>query len=85
MTFLPSSRARLTRYDRARFSGETLFDRLGRAVCEAGCLPRKELYEAWEVGKRVRRWIEHHYERSSYLRTCGSNGPVDDRDDHVSE
>ena len=36
--------------------GGSLFDRLGRAVCEAGCLPRKELYEAWEVARRVRRW-----------------------------
>jgi hypothetical protein len=32
-----------------------LFDRLGRAVCRAGCLPRKELFEAWEVARRVRR------------------------------
>ena len=24
-------------------------------MCEAGCLPRKELYEAWEVARRVRR------------------------------
>jgi hypothetical protein len=24
-------------------------------VCHAGCLPRKELYEAWEMGRRVRR------------------------------
>ena len=28
---------------------------MARAVCTAGCLPRKELYEAWEIGKRVRR------------------------------
>ena len=34
-----------------------MFDRLGRAVCEAGCLPRKELYEAWEMAKRVRRHL----------------------------
>jgi Lon protease-like protein len=53
--FLPSSRARLTKYDLGRFPGETLFDRLGRAVCRAGCLPRKELFEAWEVARRVRR------------------------------
>lgn len=33
----------------------TLFDRIARAVCQAGCLPRKELYEAWEVARRVRR------------------------------
>lgn len=55
MTFSSASRNRLTRYDLGRFSGGTLFDRLGRAVCTAGCVPRKELYEAWEVARRVRR------------------------------
>jgi hypothetical protein len=53
--FSPASRGRLTHYDVDRFPNHTLFDRLGRGVCEAGCLPRKELYEAWEVGRRVRR------------------------------
>ena len=53
--FSPASRARLTRYDLARFPGNALFDRLGRAICEAGCLPRKELFEAWEMARRVRR------------------------------
>jgi len=53
--FSPSSRARLTRYDLPRFPGDTLFDRLGRAVCAAGCLPRKELYESWELARRTRR------------------------------
>jgi hypothetical protein len=38
-----------------RFPAGTLFDRLARAVCEAGCLPRKELFEAWEMARRVRR------------------------------
>jgi len=38
-----------------RFSGDSLFDRIARSVCTAGCLPRKELYEAWEVARRVRR------------------------------
>ncbi len=28
---------------------------MARAVCHAGCLPRKELYEAWEVARRTRR------------------------------
>jgi hypothetical protein len=28
---------------------------VARAVCRAGCLPRKELYEAWEVARRTRR------------------------------
>ena len=53
--FSPSSRGRLTDRDLDRFPGATLFDRLARAVCHAGCLPRKELYEAWEVARRVRR------------------------------
>lgn len=55
MSFSPSSRGRLTDRDLDRFRGDTLFDRLARAVCHAGCLPRKELYEAWEVARRVRR------------------------------
>src|ERR671916_2471816 len=53
--FLPSSRGRLTDRDVDRFPDGTLFHRLARAVCHAGCLPRKELYEAWEMGRRVRR------------------------------
>jgi hypothetical protein len=55
MPFSPSSRGRLTRHDLGRFPGDTLFDRLGRVLCGAGCLPRKELYEAWEMARRVRR------------------------------
>lgn len=51
------SKNRLTRYDLNRFPGTTLRDRLGRAVCEAGCLPRKEFFEAWELARRVRRRI----------------------------
>jgi hypothetical protein len=55
VTFAHGARGRLTARDLGRFPAETLFDRIGRAVCAAGCLPRKELYEAWEVGKRARR------------------------------
>lgn len=50
-----SSRARLTRFNLDSFPSETLFDRVGRAVCEAEALPRKELFEAWEVARRVHR------------------------------
>lgn len=55
MTFSPASKNRLTEYDLDRFAGRSLFDRIGRAVCRAACLPRKELYEAWETARRVRR------------------------------
>lgn len=53
--FSPASRGRLTDRDLGRFPDATLFHRVARAVCHAGCLPRKELYEAWEVARRVRR------------------------------
>ena len=55
MTFNPSSRSLLTLRDLSRFPGETLFCRIARAVCAAQCLPRKELFESWEVARRVRR------------------------------
>jgi hypothetical protein len=53
--FSRASTNRLTTYDLGRFEGPSLFAKLGRAVCEAGCLPRKELFEAWEMARRVRR------------------------------
>ncbi len=55
MDFDLASRSVLSRYDVGRFPSDSLFDRLGRACCEADCLPRKELYESWHVAKRVRR------------------------------
>ena len=55
VTFDPASRSRLTSHDLYRFEGDTLFDRVARSLCEAGCVPRKELYEAWEVARRARR------------------------------
>ncbi|HEV8395184.1 MAG TPA: methyltransferase [Vicinamibacterales bacterium] len=54
-TFGRASTNRLTHHDLGRFDGPSLFDALGRAVCQAGCLPRKELFEAWEMARRVRR------------------------------
>ena len=50
-----SSKNRLMPVHESLFTGETLFDRIARAVCRAGVLPRKELYEAWETARRVRR------------------------------
>jgi len=53
--FDPGSRSKLTARDLGRFDGDGLFARVGRALCEAECLPRKELFEAWEVARRTRR------------------------------
>ena len=55
MSFSHGTKSRLTRHDLGRFAGETLFDRIGRVVCRVERLPRKELFEAWEVARRVRR------------------------------
>ena len=53
--FSHGSKSRLTDKDLGRFPGDTLLERVGRAVCHAGVLPRKELYESWEVARRTRR------------------------------
>lgn len=50
-----SSRDRLTPLDAWRFGTDSLFDAVGRVVCDAQCLPRKELYESWAVAKKVLR------------------------------
>ncbi|NNF97856.1 MAG: methyltransferase [Desulfobacteraceae bacterium] len=50
-----NSRNRLTPRQVSLFPGDGLFDKIARAVCRAGTLPRKELHEAWEVARRVRR------------------------------
>jgi len=50
-----SSKNRLTPQQESLFPGSSLFDKIARAVCRAGTLPRKELHEAWEMAKRVRR------------------------------
>ena len=55
MSLNPASRSLLTRRDLSRFQDGTLFCRVARALCEAECLPRKELFESWEVARRVRR------------------------------
>jgi hypothetical protein len=53
--FHPSNRKKLTRRDLARFPDSTLFHKLARVMCEAECLPRRELFEAWAVARRARR------------------------------
>jgi hypothetical protein len=55
MSFDPGNRSKLTRRDLGRFNQDTLFHRIAREVCECECLPRKELFEAWEVARRTRR------------------------------
>ena len=49
-----ASRTRLNRFASHHFVGETLFARLGQAVCAAEALPRKEFFESWEVAKKLR-------------------------------
>jgi SAM-dependent methyltransferase len=51
----PGTRSRLSPRNVPAFPSESLFDRVARAVCSADCLPRKELFESWEVARRARR------------------------------
>jgi SAM-dependent methyltransferase len=55
MSLDPSSRDRLTARSAELFPDNTLFHKVARVVCRAGCLPRKELFESWEVARRTRR------------------------------
>jgi hypothetical protein len=68
--FAPSSKARLTDYDLGRFADGTHFHRIARAVCRARCLPRKELFESWEVARRVRR----RFRGGRIVDLCGGHG-----------
>lgn len=49
------SRNKLTPWHARHYPGASMLDVLGRALCTARCLPRKELHEAWEMATRVRR------------------------------
>lgn len=71
MTFAAGSKSRLTDKDLDRFDGDTLFHRVGRAVCGVGVLPRKELYESWEVARRVHRLLRRHPRRRVVDVACG--------------
>ena len=51
------SKKTLWKASKQYFEGVTLFDELARTVCDAQCLRRKELYESWELAKRVRRHL----------------------------
>jgi hypothetical protein len=51
------SKNRLMPQHASLFPGETVFAKLARATCNAGCLPRKELYESWEFARRLRRRV----------------------------
>ena len=51
------SKKRLRPGAQRHYAGDTAFEKIARVVCRAGCIPRKELYESWEVAKRVRRHL----------------------------
>lgn len=49
------ARERLSGRDLRWFPDPSLFHTVARVICEAQCLPRKELYESWEMARRVLR------------------------------
>jgi hypothetical protein len=50
-----SSRSRLTPHHLPEFPDDSLFHSVAREVCNAACLPRKELEESWAVARKVLR------------------------------
>jgi hypothetical protein len=70
------SKNRLTPLSARLFTGATLFDELARTVCAAGVLPRKELYESWQVTQRVERWFGHNFRAgaSRLVELCSGHG-----------
>ena len=48
------SRNKLTPSHARHYPTPCTLDVLGRSICRVGCLPRKELHEAWEMATRVR-------------------------------
>jgi len=55
VTYDYGSRSKLSPRALPHFQDDTLFHHIARIVCQADCLPRKELYESWEVARRARR------------------------------
>ena len=49
----PGSRAKLRPQHARLFNKDTIFGAFAAAVCSAGVLPRKELYECWAVASVV--------------------------------
>jgi Methyltransferase domain len=70
--FLRNSHNVLNRHTMKWFEGDTLLSRLGRTVCEAEALPRKEFFEAWETAKRIRR----HMRGGKILELAAGHGLV---------
>lgn len=52
------SKKRLSPRAAVNYPGDTLFDRVARSLCEAGCLPRKEFHESWAFSSRLRRRLK---------------------------
>jgi hypothetical protein len=49
------SRSRLLPHSAELFPADTLFGKIARVLARASCVPRKELFESWEVAKRTQR------------------------------
>ena len=53
----PGTKQRLRPGAQRHYPSNSVFDRIARVVCRAGCIPRKELHESWEIAKRARRHL----------------------------
>mmetsp|Transcript_45835 Transcript_45835/g.76426 ORF Transcript_45835/g.76426 Transcript_45835/m.76426 type:complete len:351 (+) Transcript_45835:2-1054(+) len=72
-----SSRKKLIMEHYDLYQGKQLLDELARTICVAGCIPRKELFEAIEVGVRIHEHFSDHTGRLEYpfiVDACSGHG-----------
>ena len=59
----PSSKLKPGNLEEFNSKNYSVVDRLGRAVCRVGKIPRKEFFEAWAVARCVHAWKPRHITR----------------------
>lgn len=72
-----SSRKKLTLKEAAYFEGDQVLNQLARAVCGAECVPRKELFEAAEVGVKIYKHFSvsrSNFDYSFVVDLCAGHG-----------
>ena len=72
--FRRSSRSRLGPSDAQHFEGDTEFERVARLVCQADCLPRKELFETWEAAQLISAEFSGSFDRLKIVDLAAGHG-----------
>ena len=70
-----AARSKLARRHLPLFNTSSLIDRIGRAVCETGVVPRKELFECFATATHIHtHWQRHYPEVRRVVDCCSGHG-----------